>query len=227
MPFAVAGAAIGAGASIYASNKQAGAVKDASNQQNALLGRQRDDLGPWRDSGGVANTQASDLLGLNGQEAADSAFSTYHTSPGYQWQLDQGLRAVDAGAAAKGMLRSGATLQAEQQFGQGLANQDFTSYYNRLFGLSQQGQASAAGGASTANVGALAAGNTGTQEASIYGNLGKGISSGANDLFNNKDVQGYVKGLFSSGGSSYGNADSLAYTASMNPTSPGAYGPGF
>jgi hypothetical protein len=47
--------------------------------------------------------------------------STFQSSPGYQFQLEQGLRAVDAGASAKGMLRSGAT-QAEQKFGHGLAN---------------------------------------------------------------------------------------------------------
>ena len=29
--------------------------------------------------------------------AADAAFAGYRTSPGYQWQLGEGLRAVDAG----------------------------------------------------------------------------------------------------------------------------------
>ena len=62
----------------------------------------------------------------------------FHTSPGYQFQLDQGLRAVDAGAAANGLLRSGAALKAEQTFGTGLADKEFApDYYNRLFDLSK------------------------------------------------------------------------------------------
>ena len=44
-----------------------------------------------------------------------------------------------------GMLRSGATLKAEQTFGTGLADQEFTNYYNRLFDLSKLGESAASG----------------------------------------------------------------------------------
>jgi hypothetical protein len=122
---ALGGAALSAGASAYGASQQAGAVKDAAKQQAAAAAQQREDFAPWRTTGGTANTQAANLLGINGQPAADTAMQTFQSSPGYAFQLEQGLRGVDAGAAAKGMLRSGATLKAEQTFGQGLANAGF------------------------------------------------------------------------------------------------------
>ena len=91
---------------------------------------------PWTTTGQPANADQADLLGLNGQPAADAAMAKFQQSPGYQWQLGEGLRAVDAGAASRGILRSGATIKAEDTFGQGLANQDFGNYWNRLQQLS-------------------------------------------------------------------------------------------
>ena len=71
----------------------------------------------------------------------------FQTSPGYQWQLGQGLRAVDAGAASSGLLRSGATLKAEQTFGSGFGgSRSSRNYYNpAVFDLSKVGETAAAG----------------------------------------------------------------------------------
>jgi hypothetical protein len=206
---------------------QSSAAGKAGKAQQQAANLQRDDLGTFRDTGGQATRQAGNLLGLNGQDAATGAMSTFQTSPGYGFQLEQGLRAVDAGAAAKGMLRSGATLEAEQKFGQGLANQDFGNYYNRLMGLANQGENAAAGYGSTTNASMSAAGQTGAEQASIYGNTAKGISSGVNDLMSNPNFQNYLKGSGGGGGSVYGGGGDPAYAAWMNPTSPNAYGPGF
>lgn len=51
--------------------------------------------------------------------------------PGYKFALNQGEGAVEAGAAANGSLLTGGTLNAEQQFGQGLASTNYTNVYNR------------------------------------------------------------------------------------------------
>ena len=40
----------------------------------------------------LAPTQ--DLLGLNGQDAANAAMANYQQSPGYQFQFNEGMRAV-------------------------------------------------------------------------------------------------------------------------------------
>lgn len=51
--------------------------------------------------------------------------------PFYQFQLQQGLDAVQGSAAARGNLRSGATLKALTEYGQGMASQQAQQGYNR------------------------------------------------------------------------------------------------
>jgi hypothetical protein len=165
-------------------------------QAQQTLAQQRNDLMPYREAGLAPLQAQQDLLGLNGQPAADAAMANFQSSPGYQFQLDQGLRAVDAGAAASGMLRSGATLKAEQTFGQGLANTDFGQYFSRLNALSTLGANAAAGGAQTAGTAAQLDQSAGNTQASIYGDAFKGLGSAANTLLQNPTVQ---NSLFGSG----------------------------
>jgi hypothetical protein len=179
---------------------QAGAAKSGQNQAQAQFQQQRGDLAPYRDAAVPALNAQSDLLGLNGQPAADAAMANFQQSPGYQWQLTQGLRGVDAGAAASGMLRSGATLKAEDTYAQGLANQDFTNYYNRLYDLSKLGENAAAGNASTATAAGNSAASAANTQASIYGNAAGGIANTTNSLFSNKDFTSWLSGSGGSGG---------------------------
>jgi hypothetical protein len=209
VPFAAAavGAGVSAVAGIAGGIMQKNAIdKGASQARDALsqgVTTATNQLSPWTTTGVPANADQADLLGLNGPDAATAAMAKYQTSPGYQFQLDQGLRAVDAGAAAKGMLRSGATLKAEQIFGAGLADSDFGNYWNRLNQLSStgfdaaKGIANAATGAAT-NTANVDVGQAGA-DASIYGNMAKSIGTSANGLFNNPAFQSYLGG----GASSY------------------------
>ena len=52
-------------------------------------------------------------------------------NPQYQFLLKQGQQALDRSAAARGMGYSGAQLKAAQQFGQGLASQQYDKEYDR------------------------------------------------------------------------------------------------
>lgn len=52
-------------------------------------------------------------------------------TPGYQFALNQGEKAVQAGASANGSLLTGGTLNAENQFGQGLADTNYNNTYNQ------------------------------------------------------------------------------------------------
>ena len=198
MPAALLGPVIGAGVSgglgLLGSAGQASAARAAQQQAQQQFQQQRQDLAPYREAGLAPLKAQGDLLGLNGQPAADAAMANFQSSPGYQFQLDQGLRAVDSGAAASGMLRSGAALKAEQTFGQGLANTDFTNYYNRLMGLSTLGANAAAGGAQTAQGAASAALGGGTAQSSIYGNAASSLGATVNGLFQNKDFQSWLSG---------------------------------
>lgn len=214
MPWAAAGAvasaAIGAVGSYVAADMQSSAIEKGQNQANARLA-------PYADAGSTAIGQQGDLLGLHGQEAADKAFGTFNTSPGYQFQLSEGLKAVDHGAAARGMLRSGAVLKAEQAYGNNLASSDFGTYYGRLNSLATIG-GNAAAGQATVDTNAAGA------QSNIVGNEVKGITGQVTGALNDPSVQNSLSGLYNGGGS---NANGLAYQAAMNPTSAGAYGPGY
>ena len=59
-----------------------------------------------------------------GQEALNQ-------DPGYQFRMQEGMKAINASAAAKGGLQSGAALKAAQQYGQGLASQEYGNAYAR------------------------------------------------------------------------------------------------
>jgi len=194
MPFSIAAAGITAAAGIGSALMQKDTAKSAQNQAQAQFAQQRADTAPWRTAGEQSLTANTDLLGLNGPDAATAAMGNFTTSPGYQFQLQEGLRAVDAGAAAQGMLRSGATLKAEQEYGQGLANQDFTNYYNRLYNLSQLGGNVAVGGATNAAGSAQASLSGANAQNSILGNAAQGLGSQANTLLNNPDFQSWWKG---------------------------------
>ena len=202
MPFAAAGAAVSIGAGLIGSQMQSNAIKSGQSQANAAIQQgvttATNQLSPWTTTGVPANADQADLLGLNGQDAANAAMAKFQQSPGYAFQLQQGERAVDAGAAASGMLRSGATLKAEQTFGQGLADTDFSNYWNRLQQLSGSGL-SAAGGIATAatggaaNIAATDRGAAGAQ-ASIIGNEASSIGIAVNGLMNNQGFQNWLGG---------------------------------
>lgn len=149
--WAVAAAAVAAGATVYASNKQSAAAKNAAktskNATDATIAEQQREfdqtqanLAPWLKTGTSALNQLSTIEGLNGQPADYSAF---YNSPDYQFVLQQEQQALDRDAAAHGSLYSGGHEADTLRFGQGLAAQQFGNYYNRLAGLAGVGQTTA------------------------------------------------------------------------------------
>ena len=97
-------------------------------------------------------------MGLNGEAGYKNALSKFQTGPGYQFQLAEGTKALENSMASRGKLFSGQTGKALTEFGQGLANQEFGGWQNRLAGLVDTGQNAAA---QTGNFGANAAAGIG------------------------------------------------------------------
>ena len=113
-------------------------------------------------------------------------YGGFQQSPGYQFQLQQGLGAIDSSAASRGNLFSGATMKAAQAYGQGLANQDYGNYLNRLGGMAASGQ-NAAGNLATAGANyATGAGNAlasaGNAQAAGYIGVGNSIQNGIGNV---------------------------------------------
>ncbi len=99
-------------------------------------------------------------------------YQGFEASPGYQFRRDEGSKAIERSAAARGLLRSGATQKAIGRYVDGLASSEYDSYAQRLMSLAGVGQAATGG---TAAAGAQASG----QAANAAMNAGQGIAQGA------------------------------------------------
>jgi len=110
----------------------------------------------------------------------------YKTSPGYDFRFNEGLRAVDSGAASKGMLMSGGNIKDEMRFGDGLASADYGDSFNRLSTLAGLGNASM-------NTGANAASSYASGGAATLGNIGQAKASGYAGT--NQAIQGTLGNL--------------------------------
>ena len=192
------------GASIYGAN-QAGKGVDAQiaagdraailEQQSAdkqlalqreIWEKQQADYKPYLEQGQYGINTLGNLM-KSGSGQLNNPFDSYLASkglaggkfdtsnPAYQFQLKQGQQALDRSSAARGMGYSGAQMKASQEYGQGLASQqydkeynrasgEFGDYFNRLAGLSQGGQQAASSMANAGSQYANSASNT-------FGNL--------------------------------------------------------
>jgi hypothetical protein len=97
---------------------------------------------------------------------------TVTSTPGYQFNLSQGLQGLQAQQAAQGRLVSGGALIQGQQYGQNLAQQTYQQQLQNLAGLSGATQAPGTGATAQANLlgGQLGATLGGAQ--AIAGGLG-------------------------------------------------------
>lgn len=119
---------------------------------------------------------------------AEDPYARFRATPGYQFQLTEGQRAIDSSAAARGGLMRGSTLARLQEFGQGLADQTYGQYYNRLAALAGMGQtatgtATGLGSATASNLGNLYMG-AGDARASSYLTQGAAQQSALGSIFN-------------------------------------------
>lgn len=140
-------AAIGVGGALLGSNSQRKAAKKAGQAVEQGIQRTEQNTGlktTYSPGGQQAFSQAQNLLGVgNGtpeeMAASQGSFQNYLDSSGYRTQLNSGIDALNSNAAAKGMLKSGATLKATQRFGSGLGQQYFNNYIGQLMQQSNMG----------------------------------------------------------------------------------------
>ncbi len=62
----------------------------------------------------------------------------FQNTPGYQWDLSEGMKALERSSAAKGTLLTTGTLKALQGYATGLADQTYGEAYNRAQGTQAQ-----------------------------------------------------------------------------------------
>jgi hypothetical protein len=130
-----------------------------------------------------AANMTADAQGLNGPEGIARAQAAFKTTPGYDFTLNQGLDALTRAANAGGMVASGNTLKAAQDYGSGLAfNQAYAPWLASLMGTQSLYAPLATSGFGTAGSGISSAALTGaTKGADIYTGTGSKLS----DLLSN------------------------------------------
>lgn len=113
-------------------------------------------------------------------------YASFYQSPDYAFRLGQGIKGLDASAAAGGSLDSGATRKAAIQYAGNLASGEYNNYANRLAALAGVGQTTATnlgnlGAQYASNVGNIAIGQ-GNNLASSYLAQGQNYSNTINNL---------------------------------------------
>lgn len=178
----------------YQANKgNKGAAKAGQAGQEATLAESarqfdlaRSDQLPWLKAGQDSLAQ---LLKLNQGDT-----SGFMDSPDYQYALEQGTKAQDRWAAARGNLFSGGTSADLARFGQGLATQNLNNYAGRLAQIAGLGQNTAQ------NLGSV-----GQNYANQYGNAQTNIgnlrgSSYQNQAYNRAALASNLGNLFQNWG---------------------------
>lgn len=124
--------ALAAQAALDGAKKEAYGQIDAGTQQaggylNQISDLYEGNLGRY-DKGVNAY---EDMYGLNGTEGTSRFMGGFKQDPGYQFQQQQGLDALDRRSASKGMLNSGNNMADTIKFSQRLADQSYGNYFDR------------------------------------------------------------------------------------------------
>ena len=184
--------ALGAGASIYSSNKAADAQREgiaaSTAAQQKAFDQQKELQEPFRQGGMTAQNRLMTLLGLTpggdsgltvdpndpnfGKYSKDFGMADYQADPGYAFRLSEGMKGLQNSAAARGLLSSGSTLKGITDYSQGMASQEYGNAYNRY----QTNRANQLNPLQSLMGSGQTAANTLTGAA---GSLGQGLAQGA------------------------------------------------
>lgn len=116
--------------------------KSAMGQLSNVPGMFQNSFGPYMSEGkNLLPLLSQQFMGLMNNPSAvlQRLGQGYQQSPGYQFQLNQGIDAANRGAAANGMYGTPANQVSLEKLGQNLANQDFNQYLGNSMNLYGRG----------------------------------------------------------------------------------------
>lgn len=141
----VASSVIGSKSADKAANAQTQAAAMGVAEQQRQFDAVQKLLKPFVDAGDDAVLEMQRLVGLRGAPAQAGAIQAVERSPQYKTLLREGENAIRQNASATGGLRGGNIQRSLSEYRPMLFSQLLDQQYSRLGGLSQLGQASAAG----------------------------------------------------------------------------------
>ena len=165
----IASGLLGASSANKAAKSQSAAAAAQLELQKQIYDDQTKNYAPYLQGGNLGNAA---YLYENGLAPKPQGYAGFQATPGYKFQVDQGNASVNALAGAQGGLDSGKTRMDLMKFGQGVANQEYGNYLNRLQGIQAVGTAAAG---NQANAGA----NYASGASNALANRGNAQSAGA------------------------------------------------
>jgi hypothetical protein len=171
---------IGSQAAVTAGNERTAGYDSAENNASNVYNTNSANYQPYIQAGNKASAELSADTGQNGSLGRAFTTSDFHNSPGYQFDMQQGLSAINNSNSVRGGALSGGTQKSLSNYAEQQANngyqQAYTNFtnnqnqnYNQLSGIANRGDTA------TQGLGAL-----GSQYSSTLGNylVGNGNSKG-------------------------------------------------
>jgi hypothetical protein len=153
----------------------------------------RADTAPWREAGKNA------LQTLQSKIAAGPG--DYTKSPGYDFRLSQGVKALDNSGSARGSQLSGAQSKALTRFGQDYGTNDYQNFLSNYYQSLAPLQSMAGQGMTTANTSAAQGNQVGT---SVGANMIAGGNAQAAGIMNaNNAIVGNMSNASNQGVNNY------------------------
>lgn len=197
------GAVIGGIASGKAAREQTKAIDRGTASQERMFNRQVELQEPFRQVGVNALPEL-----VEASKYKPFTYEDFIVDPGYRFRLQEGLRALDRTAAARGGLLGGNQLRGITQFGQELGSQEYGNAFNRynigfqnrlnpLQSLAGVGQTTTATMANQAgqfgNVLGQAEATKGNIRASSYMGMANALTGGLGQYLNYRQNQDFMK----------------------------------
>jgi len=136
-----------------------GKAKPATSD-NKFADQLNTSFSPWVQQGGQGMGAMAGILGLNGAPAQDQALDGWWKGSGGDFLLSQGMDQIMGNRAAGGLLRSGGTMKAMEDYRSGLASTKLGEMMQMLQGFNQNalGAGNIIANAGQRNVGASKSG---------------------------------------------------------------------
>jgi hypothetical protein len=120
---------MGSSSAKKAARAQASAIREATALQRQMYNTTRKDLAGYRDLGSTGLQQMNQ--GLPEMTRSFTA-SDFVKDPGYDFRMQEGAKALERSAAARGGLMGGAAGKAMARYGQDYASNEYQNVYNRF-----------------------------------------------------------------------------------------------
>lgn len=110
-----------------AAKAQERAAKDATGVQKYIFDQTRKDQEPWRQVGVRALGRMEDPNLMRDFTSAD-----FQADPGFDFRMNEGMKAINNAASARGLANSGSTVKAIGRYAQDFASNEYNNVYNRF-----------------------------------------------------------------------------------------------